>query len=74
MDCDLATDLTHLLELIKFLKNGYDIVVGSRLQKESETERSFSREFTSRIFNFLLKIILNFKIKDSQCGFKGVTM
>lgn len=73
MDSDLATDLSHFPEMVKELKNNNDIVIGSRLQRESNVERSLFRELTSRIFNFILKFILNFKIKDSQCGFKGAT-
>jgi len=73
MDCDLATDLAHFPQMIEKLKNGNDVVVGSRLQNESDVERSFFRELTSRVFNLLRKILLDFKIKDSQCGFKGAT-
>lgn len=73
MDIDLATDLNYLLSLIDSLKSGYDIAIGSRLIDGSNIERSFFREVTSRIFNFLLKVFLNFQIKDSQCGFKGAT-
>jgi glycosyltransferase involved in cell wall biosynthesis len=73
MDCDLSTDLVHFPRMVEELKNGDDVVVGSRLQNESDVERSFFRELTSRVFNLLRKIILDFKIEDSQCGFKGAT-
>jgi glycosyltransferase involved in cell wall biosynthesis len=71
MDADLATDLVHFPQMIDELKNGNDVVVGSRLEQESNVDRSFFRELTSRVFNFLRKKLLDFKIKDSQCGFKG---
>ncbi len=73
MDCDLSTDLTNFPEMIDELKNGNDVVVGSRLAQKSSVDRSFFREITSRIFNILRKTLLDFKIKDSQCGFKGAT-
>ncbi len=73
MDADLATDLLFFPKLIGAIKNGYDVATGSRLLKESETERSLARDVPSKIFNFLLKKILNFKIKDSQCGFKAIS-
>jgi glycosyltransferase involved in cell wall biosynthesis len=73
MDADLATDLVFFPKLIDTIKNGYDVATGSRLLKQSETERSLGRDIPSRIFNFLLKKILNFKIKDSQCGFKAIS-
>ncbi len=73
MDSDLATDLVFFPKLIDAIKNGYDVATGSRLLEESETERSLARDIPSKIFNFLLKKILNFKIKDSQCGFKAIS-
>lgn len=73
MDCDLATDLAYFPLLIEEIKNGNEIVIGSRLMQTSDTKRSLLRESTSRIFNFLLRTILHFRIKDSQCGFKGAT-
>ncbi len=73
MDIDLATDLNHLPQLIaSIIQEGYDLTIGSRLQKESKTERSFLREFISRFYNLLLKIFFGLKIKDYQCGFKAV--
>jgi len=72
MDADLSTDLKHLKEMIFFLNTGDDIVVGSRLLKNSQTDRSWKREITSRFFNWLLKKILFLKTQDSQCGFKGI--
>lgn len=73
MDSDLATDLIFFPRLIDAVKNGYDVATGSRLLEESETERSLARDIPSKVFNFLLKKILNFKIKDSQCGFKALS-
>ena len=31
---------------------------------------SFSRKFVSRLGNFLIRLLFNFRIKDTQCGFK----
>lgn len=73
MDCDLSTDLIHFPQMVDELKKGSDIVVGSRLQPESSVDRSLLRELASRVFNLLREALLNFKIKDSQCGFKGAT-
>ncbi len=73
MDCDLSTDLSHFPELVNELKGGSDVVVGSRLQQNSNVDRSFFRELTSRVFNLLRKVLLDFRVKDSQCGFKGAT-
>src|SRR5262249_50232859 len=48
MDVDLSTRLDHLPELLDAIAvEGYDIATGSRLMRESQTTRSFKREFIS---------------------------
>lgn len=72
MDLDLATDLKHFLEVYKAIaEEGYDLVYGSRLHKNSKViNRPFKREVASRIFNFLLKTYLGVRFSDGMCGFK----
>ena len=70
-DVDLATDLSHLRELIDAIRNGYDIATGSRLLKSSDVQRPFKRDFASRGFNFFLRLLLRSGIHDHQCGFKA---
>jgi glycosyltransferase involved in cell wall biosynthesis len=73
-DVDLSTKLTALPKLVDALVcEGYDLAVGSRLAKESRTERSFKREVVSRIYNLFVKVVLLIKFSDAQCGFKAVT-
>ncbi len=71
MDADLSTDLHHLRELVDAIENGYDIAVGSRLMRNSETERPITRDIPSRIYNLLVRILLRSRIRDHQCGFKA---
>ncbi len=71
-DVDLSTDISHLKELISAIEDGYDIVIGSRLMGQSQTERSFIRETLSRGYVFLLKLFLNMPFSDTQCGFKAI--
>lgn len=72
MDVDLATDLKHLKELVDAIAvEGYDIATGSRLMKESKTDRPAKREIASRGYNFLVRLFLGSKIHDHQCGFKA---
>lgn len=71
MDSDLATELKHLPELINYLKNGSDIVTGSRLMKDSLCIRKTKRSFFSKSYNFLIRLLFQTKIHDHQCGFKG---
>lgn len=53
-DVDLSTDLSHLPELIEGIRNGADIVIGSRMIAGANVIRSGNRELTSRMFNFLV--------------------
>lgn len=74
-DADLAAPIEELPELLRALSNGADIAIGSRwLKTELQTQRqSVSRQFLGRIFNRLLRLVLNLQFKDTQCGFKVFT-
>ncbi len=71
MDIDLSTDLRHFLELIGYLDR-YDIATGSRLHKKSRTVRRFYREFLSMGYSLFARILLGYRVRDSQCGFKAL--
>ena len=72
MDVDLSTDLTYLKPLISAIRDEqYDIAIGSRLLRESETKRSLKRSALSTVYNFLVRLVLNSKLHDHQCGFKA---
>ncbi len=71
-DIDLSTDIKALKKLTDPIEQGYDISIATRHSKKSEVDRSFKREILSRGYNFLLKLFLNTKISDAQCGFKAV--
>lgn len=74
MDVDLSTDLAHLPAMIDgILYEGYDLATGSRLLPQSQTARSFKREFISRAYNIFLKLVLFNRFSDAQCGFKAVS-
>ena len=70
LDVDLSTDLSHLPELLdKAMKHG--IAIGSRLKKDSVTERPLKRDIPSKIYNFLVRLLLGSRLSDHQCGFKA---
>ena len=74
MDIDLSTNLKHLPHLVKALLNGADVAIGSRLLPGSEVEkRELRREFISRAYNLMIKILFMTCFSDAQCGFKGMT-
>ena len=72
MDVDLSTGLDALLPLVASLADGHsDIAIGSRLAPGARTVRGTKREFISRGYNVLLKLVHRTKFNDAQCGFKA---
>ncbi len=68
-DIDLATPLEESLKLIAEIKNGFDIVIGSR----SSTRKGapFLRKVMAVGFIVVRNLVLGLKnIRDTQCGFK----
>jgi len=73
MDVDLSTDLKAFRPMIEAIaKRGYHLGTGTRLTKNSETKRSFKRDFISKVYNTIVKLILKTKFTDAQCGFKAI--
>ena len=70
-DVDLATDISHLGDLLGLIARGYDMATGSRLLPDSRITRSTDREVKSRGYNFLVRLILKSRLSDHQCGFKA---
>ncbi len=72
MDVDLSTDIGLLPRLVGPLFDGQaDLVIGSRLARGAEVERSLKRELISRSYNRLLRSMLRVRFSDAQCGFKA---
>ncbi len=70
LDVDLSTDMSHLPELVDAaFKHG--IAIGSRLKRESRTERPIKRDLPSKVYNFLVRLLLKSRVSDHQCGFKA---
>lgn len=74
MDIDLSTGLADFRNLIKGIEEGFDICVGSRYIQGSKVRRSFKRRIASFVYHkILLRLFLNAKFTDGQCGFKAIT-
>jgi hypothetical protein len=71
MDVDLATDLGQLKALVNSVREGYDFATGSRMLPESSVGRSMSRKIASKWYNFMVRTLLDSKVRDHQCGFKS---
>ncbi len=71
-DADLSTPIEEMEKLFSFMKEGYDIVIGSRALKDSDVRvhQPFHREIMGKTFNFFVKRLLIKGFNDTQCGFK----
>jgi putative flippase GtrA len=73
MDVDLSTSLPALLPLVAPLLSGHrDVTIGSRLAPGAHVVRGPKRELISRGYNLLLKLTLQGRFSDAQCGFKAL--
>lgn len=71
-DCDLATDLSHLEELVESVRSGgYDVATGSRRLAERRADRPARRRLPSAAYNGLVRVALGSDLRDHQCGFKA---
>ena len=74
MDVDLSTGLNAFPPLIAaIVDEGCHLAWGSRLSSESQTERSFKREFISRTYNRIIRLSMGTHFRDAQCGFKAMS-
>jgi glycosyltransferase involved in cell wall biosynthesis len=71
MDIDLSTNLAAFPRMMELLRNGSDVVIGSRLSPDADTTRSLKREILSRGYNLLVRAFFGTRFTDAQCGFKG---
>lgn len=71
-DADMSTPIEEVERLSSYMKDGYDIVIGSRGADESDVrvKQPWYRERMGRTFNLFVRIILMKGFKDTQCGFK----
>ncbi|HOQ49575.1 MAG TPA: glycosyltransferase family 2 protein [Candidatus Kapabacteria bacterium] len=71
-DADLSTPIYEIEKLKKFLKDGYDVCIGSRAvdYKLIRKHQPFYREFMGKTFNKIVQLLVVKGIKDTQCGFK----
>ena len=73
MDVDLSTSLSALLPLVAPLLSGHrDVTIGSRLARGAHVVRGPKRELISRAYNLLLRLTLQGRFSDAQCGFKAL--
>ena len=72
-DADGATTFSEVEKLEKAMKEGYDLAVGSRSQRQegAAAKRAWYRRVLMVGFNFLVQTLSGIHgINDTQCGFK----
>lgn len=71
-DADLSTPIAEVEKLLGYLKQGYDIAIGSRSLQESDVRihQPWYREYMGKSFNVLIRCIMLTDFHDTQCGFK----
>jgi hypothetical protein len=73
-DTDLATDMSHLEELVELVRSGEaDVATGSRWLPSSDADRPAKRGVPSQVYNGLVRLFLRSSLRDHQCGFKAVS-
>jgi glycosyltransferase involved in cell wall biosynthesis len=69
-DTDLATGPNAVVDAIRHVLDGEEIVVGSRYAPGAEVHRPPLRELVSKVYNALLRLTFRERIRDHQCGLK----
>ena len=71
-DADLSTPPEEIGKALALLKEGFDVVIGSRRVKGADirTHQPPLRKTFSIIFHLVRRMLLLRDIKDTQCGFK----
>ena len=73
MDVDLSTGLNALQPMVAAIRSGHsEVGIGSRLAPGAMVARGPRREFISRAYNRLLRVVFLNRFRDAQCGFKAI--
>ena len=74
LDADFATNPSDLLQWQKVLPgksfSNNEIYIGSREHEHSEVKGQPLRRLAGLIYNFIIQLLTNLNLNDTQCGFK----
>jgi len=75
MDADLSTPIEEVDKLLVYVREGADVVIGSRGMPDSDlrVRQPAPRELMGRTFNLIVRSLLLGGFRDTQCGFKMFT-
>lgn len=74
-DSDLSTPIEETQKFLKFLNDGFDVVIGSRSLPESNitVHQPAYRQILGKAFPLIVRCLVLPDFKDTQCGFKLFT-
>lgn len=72
MDSDMSFDTIIMLDLIKKIKEGYDLVVGKKKNYEAKTFKKAIQRNLSKSGNKFMSIISGIKIHDFSANFRAM--
>jgi len=74
-DADNSTSIDQFDQMIPYFKEGYGVVVGSRMAKGAKLDppESLFRQFAGKGLNLFVQMLLLPGMWDTQCGFKAFT-
>lgn len=72
MDLDLSVSIYQVYDWFKkkYIQTNCEVYFGSRNHEKSIVQYKLYRKLIGIIMNFITKLLLNIKIKDTQCGYK----
>ncbi|MCR5047680.1 MAG: glycosyltransferase family 2 protein [Saccharofermentans sp.] len=71
IDADLDIDPSHLVRYYEHMEQtGCDVVIGSKMHKDSKLDYPPMRRFVSWGYFIILKVLFGMNIKDTQTGIK----
>ncbi len=71
LDMDLSLDVSHLRDMVRWLDDGFDMVIMNRYHPESRIRRNLKRYIISKIYNAIIRLLFRTGFKDNICGFKA---
>jgi len=74
-DLDHSVPVSTVETFFKYFEKGFDVVIGSRRVEGSKfiKRQNLIRETLGRGFTLLVRIFIDWDIKDATCGFKAFT-
>jgi len=73
LDADFPSNADSIERIIESLRQGYDLVLGSRAHALSVLDPPAPpiRQALGRVFNSIVRVVFHLGVHDTQCGVKG---